>query len=57
MLVVASRPARFRPVLMLVLVTLALIVGWVGLEVYLAYTSKPAIKVNYGEKLRELAEE
>jgi hypothetical protein len=44
-------------VLTLVLVTLALIVGWVGLEVYLAYTSKPAIKVNYGEKLRELAEE
>ncbi len=57
MLVAESRPARFRPVLTLVLVTLALIVGWVGLEVYLAYTAKPAIKVNYGEKLRELAQE
>lgn len=51
------RPARFRPVLTLVLATLTLIAGWAGLEVYFAYTAKPAIKVNYGEKLRDLAKE
>ena len=44
MLVAASRPARFRPVLTLVLVTLALIVGWVGLEVYFAFSVRPGPK-------------
>lgn len=52
----ASRPARFRPVLTLVLVTLALIVGWVGLEVYLAFTAKPNPTVDYIKLLREHAE-
>ncbi len=53
----ASRPARFRPVLTLVLAMVVLLLGWVGMEVYFAYTAKPAIKVNYTEKLRQLAEE
>src|SRR5690606_9085843 len=52
----ASRPARFRPVLTLVLVTLALIVGWVGLEVYFAFTAKPNPTVDYMKLLREHAE-
>ena len=52
----ASRPARFRPVFTLVLVTLALIVGWVGLEVYFAFTAKPNPTVDYMKPLLAHAE-
>lgn len=48
---------RFRPILTLTLALVAMVVGWAGVEVYLAYTAKPAIKVNYAEKLRQLAED
>lgn len=48
-----SRPARFRPVLTLVLATLALIACWAGLEVYFAFTARPNPTVDYGLKLHE----
>ena len=52
----SSRHDKFRPVLTLVLVTLALVVGWVGLEVYFAFTAKPNPKIDYLELLIEHAE-
>lgn len=51
-----SRHGKFRPVLTLVLVTLALIVGWVGLELLVAYSLTPTVQHNYGKLLREEAE-
>lgn len=47
------RPARFRPVLTLSLATLILLVCWVGLELWIAWTIKPTIQKNYAGMLRE----
>ena len=52
----SSRHGKFRPVLTLVLVTLSLVVGWVGLEVYFAFTAKPNPTVDYMKLLSEHAE-
>ncbi|GAB5496130.1 MAG: hypothetical protein Phyf2KO_12100 [Phycisphaerales bacterium] len=51
-----SKSGRFRPILTTVVVTVLLTLGWVGLEVYFAWSSKPAIQENYGAKIREIAE-
>lgn len=51
-----SRAGRLRPILTTVVVIVLLSVGWVGLELYYAKTSKPAIQENYGAEIREMAE-
>lgn len=51
-----GRPGRFRPILTTVVVIVLLTIGWVGLEVYYAKTSKPTIQENFGAQIREIAE-
>lgn len=50
------KPGRFRPILTTVVVIVLLALGWVGLELYYAKTSKPAIQENFGAQIREMAE-
>lgn len=52
----ARRRRRFRPILTLSLSLVALLAMWVGVEVYFAYTARPAIQHNYGKLLREEVE-
>lgn len=47
------RPGRFRPVLTMVLITIVLVVCWLGLEVFFALTSKPNPTVDYGKVAEE----
>lgn len=49
----ALRPARFRPVLTLVLTTILLAIVWSAFEIRIAYSLKPAVQDNYGKQLRE----
>lgn len=51
-----ARPGRFRPVLLLVILAPALLLSWVGLEVWFAYSIKPEVQENYGGMLREVVE-
>lgn len=48
-----ARPARFRPVLFVVIGLVILVLGWVGLEVYNAYTARPGPVRDWGSTFRE----
>lgn len=48
-----ARPGRFRPVLTMVLVTIVLVLGWIGLEVYFALTARPNPTIDYGKLAEE----
>lgn len=52
----ASRPARFRPVLTIAIVTPMVILLWAWLELWIAYSITPRIQENYGGMIRETAE-
>lgn len=52
----ASRPARFRPVLTLAIVTPVVILLWAWLELWIAYSITPKIQKDYGGMIRETAE-
>ncbi len=49
-------PGRFRPILTTVVVIVLLTLGWVGLEVWIAYTLKPSSDVVYAKQVREINE-
>ena len=44
-----TRPGRFRPILTMILVTIVLVLSWLGLEVYFAVTAKPNPTIDYGK--------
>lgn len=51
-----ARPARLRPLPVFVSACVVLVVGWLGLEAYFAYTARPNSTVDYMEQFRGHAE-
>lgn len=45
---------RFRPILTTIAVMLLLVIGWVGLEVWIAYSLEPSGDIRYAKQFREL---
>lgn len=54
--ILGSRPARFRPILTMVLVLVVLLSAWLGLEIYFAVTAKPNPTIDYGDLARQHVE-
>lgn len=51
-----TKPGRFRPILTMVLITIILVLAWLGLEVYFAFTAKPNPTIDFGQRAEELVE-
>lgn len=52
-----TRPARFRPILTMILVLVVLLGAWLGLEVYFAVTAEPNPTIDYGDLARQHVEQ